>query len=370
MLDPSRIDTAIDGLYDAAVANRGWADALHGLARAADAVCSRFYPRQRGHLSWAPAASHDYQPFLDEFVRDGWWRSDHRAVRGWAGLAGGRRVLIDHDVASDEERQTLPQYRELYRRYDVPWWAAVSFEVNGALWAVPFLRSAKQGPFTREEAKSLLGLAPHLERIHRLSRLALDASAGSALMAFERLGCPAALLKADRTIWRHNAALEDLLGPLLQMTHRRLTALDRANDARLQAHIDAALSVAAASHGSADPAVLRQLGTPSILVDAFPIANLLADAFGETRALLIFTDLSERRAPRKAALRASFGLTPAEVRLAAMVACGFDLTDIARRFGVSKGTARAQLKSVFAKTGTNRQADLVAALATFRHVET
>jgi DNA-binding CsgD family transcriptional regulator len=54
------------------------------------------------------------------------------------------------------------------------------------------------------------------------------------------------------------------------------------------------------------------------------------------------------------------GLTPAEAGLVAALVGGNSLAQYATRTGRSLGTLRAQLKSVFAKTGTHRQAELVA----------
>ena len=58
-----------------------------------------------------------------------------------------------------------------------------------------------------------------------------------------------------------------------------------------------------------------------------------------------------------------FGLTHAEARLASALVQGLDLQEIARLHRVSVGTLRVQLKSVFGKTQTKRQAQLVALLA-------
>jgi len=57
-----------------------------------------------------------------------------------------------------------------------------------------------------------------------------------------------------------------------------------------------------------------------------------------------------------------YGLTPAESRLAARLAEGEKLEDVASLFGIRLGTARNQLKAVFAKTDTHRQSELVARL--------
>ena len=59
------------------------------------------------------------------------------------------------------------------------------------------------------------------------------------------------------------------------------------------------------------------------------------------------------------ALAALFGLTQAESRLASAIVQGDTLEEYARRRGVSIGTVRFQLRQVLAKTGTNRQSELM-----------
>lgn len=54
-----------------------------------------------------------------------------------------------------------------------------------------------------------------------------------------------------------------------------------------------------------------------------------------------------------------YGLTPAEERLAALLGGGCSLAEAAQRLSIRMSTARGVLKSVFAKTGTRRQASLV-----------
>jgi DNA-binding CsgD family transcriptional regulator len=56
------------------------------------------------------------------------------------------------------------------------------------------------------------------------------------------------------------------------------------------------------------------------------------------------------------------GLTPAEARVAKALARGATLAEIAGEFNLSMKTVRMQLRSIFAKTETHRQSDLVALL--------
>jgi DNA-binding CsgD family transcriptional regulator len=62
-------------------------------------------------------------------------------------------------------------------------------------------------------------------------------------------------------------------------------------------------------------------------------------------------------------LQALFGLTRAEAALASALVAGESLADYCQRRGVSINTGKTQLKAVLAKTGTNRQAQLVRLLA-------
>jgi DNA-binding CsgD family transcriptional regulator len=58
-------------------------------------------------------------------------------------------------------------------------------------------------------------------------------------------------------------------------------------------------------------------------------------------------------------LRELYGLTQSEARLASQIAAGVSLSDAANCIGVSRETVRTQLKSIFQKTGTRKQSDLI-----------
>jgi len=63
-------------------------------------------------------------------------------------------------------------------------------------------------------------------------------------------------------------------------------------------------------------------------------------------------------------LRCHFGLTPAEARLAVHLAAGETLRSAEAKLSIRYETARTHLKSIFQKTGTCRQAELVVAIVT------
>ncbi|HEX5959332.1 MAG TPA: helix-turn-helix transcriptional regulator [Hyphomicrobiaceae bacterium] len=71
--------------------------------------------------------------------------------------------------------------------------------------------------------------------------------------------------------------------------------------------------------------------------------------------------------PTEASLRQAFALTNAESRLALALANGSSLAAAAEGLQISRHTARAHLKSIFAKTQVHRQAELVVALRKLSH---
>ena len=82
--------------------------------------------------------------------------------------------------------------------------------------------------------------------------------------------------------------------------------------------------------------------------------------FAGGRAVLIcISDPAAAASHPTATLAALFSLTAAEARLAADLREGLSLKAAAARRGVSVNTTRAQLTSIFAKTGTHRQSELM-----------
>lgn len=365
-VDQRRIDSALGFCYDAVVDPASWSDALHRLARSFDSVCCMFYPERPDDILHRMPASHDFKDLLNEFVRDGWWKHDHRAERFWPQLHAGRTVLLEHDIASDDERRTLPQYHELYNRYGMPWWAAIGFNVSGRQWGLPILRSDRAGPFTPADAVQLKGSIPHLSRMISLSGKLTLGRVASALDALDRAHVSAFALDWRGRVIRMNALAEGLVGNGIRLADGRLEASDRDSDTRLQRLLAAAVAAATEEISaiswiaSAQPVPIWRFGRRPLVVETMPARGLFADALYQARALVMVTDLdAAARQPSTERIRSVLDVTRAEARLLSCLSAGVDLTAAAAALGISPHTARSQIKSLFAKTDTHRQAELV-----------
>lgn len=99
-----------------------------------------------------------------------------------------------------------------------------------------------------------------------------------------------------------------------------------------------------------------------LVITARPIA-LSAIHAGTGALALFFARPGPEKQTDPQTLRDVFGLTAAEARLATALTRGSTLVDAAQTIGIARNTAKVQLRSVFAKTGVHRQAQLVALIA-------
>ena len=81
--------------------------------------------------------------------------------------------------------------------------------------------------------------------------------------------------------------------------------------------------------------------------------------YQQAAALIFITDPEARAEPSAQNLQQLYDLTPAETRLATILAQGKNIVEAATELGVTQNTARTHLKHIFQKTGMKRQSELV-----------
>jgi DNA-binding CsgD family transcriptional regulator len=127
----------------------------------------------------------------------------------------------------------------------------------------------------------------------------------------------------------------------------------------LRLAIDRALfHPAATAHGDA-AAPLIALGAPGA---ASPLLAAVSPAGAQSGCDAVALHLFEAAGPgdrTMAAVARWHGLSPMEAHLVAMLAAGHGVAEIAQQAAVKEDTIRTYLKSVFRKTGTKNQGDLI-----------
>jgi DNA-binding CsgD family transcriptional regulator len=106
--------------------------------------------------------------------------------------------------------------------------------------------------------------------------------------------------------------------------------------------------------------VSRRSGRRGFQILVTPLALPAARSGHPSAAAALFVSDPERSVGGiDEVLRGYYGLTPAEVRLAALLMDGRSLEEAAEHLELSRHTVRSQVKRIFSKTETRRQSELV-----------
>jgi DNA-binding CsgD family transcriptional regulator len=350
----------VDSIYEASVAAEKWPTVLMDLSaryRGNGGVLFAFTPE--GAQRWI--ASPDLQSQLEEFIRDGWAEINQRPARlaklNYSGFVN------DLDVFTPEEIEQDRVYSEFYPSRDMGWAAGTMIPVpSGDMLVFSFERAFRKGPFEDTELIELDALRPHLARAALLSsRLELQ-RAKAMTAALEMIGLPAAVLRRGGKLYAANSSFERMMPDVVQDRRVRITLSNKPADAILEDTL-ARLAAAGVSGQSRSIAIPASEVTLPMVAHVLPVRRAAGDIFAQSIALLIFTPVDRGAVPTAEVLQGLFDLTPAEARVARGIGEGRTIDAIALASGVSRETVRTQLAAVLAKTGLNRQAELVALLS-------
>ena len=106
----------------------------------------------------------------------------------------------------------------------------------------------------------------------------------------------------------------------------------------------------------------RPSGKPPYTIMAVPMPNLARGVIDSANVAVMIFDPSHKKTTAIKLFMSSYDLTNAEAALALELAQGTSMEEFAEKRKVSITTARSQLRSVFAKTDTSRQPQLVSLL--------
>jgi DNA-binding CsgD family transcriptional regulator len=110
--------------------------------------------------------------------------------------------------------------------------------------------------------------------------------------------------------------------------------------------------------GSERPISIRRRGRTPLMVHVYSYRSYVSSPPRPTT--ILFAVDPEADVSRSVAIACGvYGLSPTETRLVQHLSAGLTLTEAAARMRVQPDSARLYLKQVFAKTGVNRQANLV-----------
>lgn len=346
--------TLLDLIYEAGAVPDMWPGVLDRISQVAQSLGGVLFVADPVQTDWI--SSDGIRDGLQDYIAAGWPERNPRPRRLAALKHAG--FLQDLDAFTEEELATEPVYTEFYRPRGLGWAAGTLLAMpSGENVVFSFECAYENGPVTPETIARLDGLRPHLARASLLSwRLGMR-SAQAAAAALQAVGLPAAVLSRAGRLQAANAHFETLM-PRSFLDGRERLAL---KDLRADLLLKDAVGRFAAQDGKAGiqsiPVAAAEGGLPLVL-HLLPVKRRAQDIFSGSATILIAMPVDKGQVPHAEVLEALFDLTPTEARVARAIGQGEELKAVAAMRGVSPETVRAQLKSVLAKTGTRRQAEL------------
>lgn len=366
-------DQIVSNIYSAATGQMGWWAALEPLGKKLDlwgiqilGVDKRTGAQIFGHESGLgpPQSAIDYV------------RHYHRVNPRIAPSLTLRPDEWFHDHLAFDEAfvEKSPFYQEFIIPYGFRYLSGTKlYEDPHSLVLFAAMRGVGKAPLGPDEMEVLCRLKQHLSQaiqiyLH-LRATYSEAAAGKRLL--DAFSYPMMLVDEQRGIHFRNASAIEALKSTRCVVDRRGTigCRDLDSDTRMLLAIKA-LDLPNGAGATAPPTrsfarILDVRSHAPIMMFAIAMRPQAAMfAFGhQPLALLVFHDPAQKAELDPFIVGEAFDFTPAEAHVAVRLANGLAPDRIAEIGHVSISTVRSQIKSIYAKTNTNRQGELVGLLA-------
>lgn len=299
------------------------------------------------------------------------------AVDPWA-TAQRAHVLANVGTAVHEE-QILPHtaftktefFNDFSRRYGTSRLVTAPLLKNSeAVTVLSAYRAERDEPFDAAATTFVAALAPHVQRsiaIHHQLSISSQAR-GAALQALDAARCAVMLVAGDAVVIEANRTGARLLradGPL-STVDGVLTAATPAATARLRGLIADAATLSDVRRPTGGGMVIHGRDDARLHVLVAPVRphSELRLPSPDIAAVVFVRDPDQLTPVNQRWLMELFGLTATEAKIAARLASGDSLEEIAGEYRYSKQTLQWYSKQLLQKTGSRNRADLVRRLAT------
>jgi DNA-binding CsgD family transcriptional regulator len=233
--------------------------------------------------------------------------------------------------------------------------------------AVSIQRSRRQGPFLKADEERCKVLIPHLVRALRIRQelQAVRQQQAVVMEVLDRLPFGVVLLDDAGRIIETSAAADAMLrsGDGVAAKGGAIRAALPEDDHGLQKAIRRTLRARADQLAPGGAVALRREGDRRALtVVVVPVADPSIFMHAVPRCMVLISDPDRVPPSAIGSVQRALGLTPAEARLACALFKGVSLREAAEELGLSINTCKAQLKSIYSKTGSRSHVELAKAV--------
>ncbi|MEA1052649.1 hypothetical protein U5801_22970 [Lamprobacter modestohalophilus] len=356
------LSDTIEAIYAAGPNPERWPEALERIGDYFDGEGSiiRFYDTQATPTFIHPEK---LRSAVTVYLDERWWERDLHAQRAIDLNLRGFEVMSDQTIASDLEIQTHPIFTNFFHRVGLGWlMSCLILPDRDDLVVLSVPRAKAKGPFTSDEMQTLSLLGRHVDQALRISLcLSNMSSMGTALtQALDAFDTGVHTLSADGRILFSNRAGRVQCDIYFDERDGCLTAKVAEERDRFEHYLTTA------HRTGRDPAapkscVLTGTDGTQLVVWAMPAGKVTGLGLGQGSAaaiLVLATPFLRQSQVDPAVLRDCLQLTISEARLASLIGCGLPIEQVAETLGITVGTARNVLKTVFRKAEVNRQTQL------------
>lgn len=281
-----------------------------------------------------------------------------------------------HEVLDEVFVANDPFYQEFLIPYGLRYMSACKVvDDENAIVIFSTLRRPEQGPLGSDAIDFLNKLMPHVARVCKLSVknfiYSTQALVGHALI--NKLRQPVVLTTLKGHVVHANEAAQSLFfdSNIVRIQNNQLTFPGKFAQQfeqecqRLEQlfFINGEVNIDAKAEFSTIKVSSKNTNQNEISIYAFIsmlIPQQIMGTFGLRPLVMVFFYHPESTASVDPSLiSAAFGLSPAECRIAVMLADGYALKEIAKELDIQFDTVRKQLQSIYQKTSTNRQPELI-----------
>lgn len=360
MLEELDTSAIADALRGAVLDPARWESALELIRAKTGSFGVIMFPL-RGALPYIPG-TRSMEECFDVYVREGWVNRDERTIRGASKMIQ-RGVVTDHDFMSESAIKSSPYYQDFLARLNLKGWVAIKVGGGEHVWALTLHRTSQQELFSASELEALHQLSTQLSSAAEIANALGFARGEAALSAFDASGRAALLLNRFGEVVRVNDMARRLFDSDIGVVHGRLVCSNKAATDRFDEAIKRLLW--SPDQSGAAPISFPRIGRSAVAVHLMRSFQLADTPLSSFHAIAVLVDPDARLVPAIEDLKITFDLTPAEARLAIALQGGGDIQSEAARLALSPETLRKQLRSIFEKTRSRRQSDLVAMLSNF-----
>lgn len=356
----STLDRLLNSLDHASLDPDEWPNLCDHLSDLVDGDGALLVPYDTDDRNLAMPHSPRLAGPLANCIELGWHKRDIRK----AGVPKAIRTgfVTDHDIIAPEDMDRHPFYDWL-GSVGLKWYVGVTFKFDDRVWCAAVNARPQRGAFDQDDIGQLIRLRDSLSLMGKRSALMGHRRVKSMEEAFSSRSLGVAAIGPLGKILFMNQRAEELLGGAELVRNGYLRTNNAQLDRRLSDLVLSAANFRRELPGLHPRPVVLNLGLLQALsIDIVPMPRDFQSVLSGVTALLTIQDVSPTPHAIGDDVRARYSLTAREFEIARHLVTGRRLADAATAMGVSVATARQHLKSIFSKTGTHRQAELVALL--------